>query len=206
MICDNLKILFLEPTRTATTSIGTLLASLELDSPRVYSKSTLSDNQKQTLSWQDNVRHKTWNDYINVPRVQDYIHLITIRNPYDRVISEFRYQLDGGRLNDKVDPFQIYQNKDINLAIRTGDIWANSLEDHNATQSDYLSPTVFIIKMEEINTDWESFTIKHNLKTRPVPRLNPSNIFTSNITLTDESKYIIYNKYKEDFDIFGYNE
>jgi len=115
----------------------------------------------------------------------------TVRHPYTRVLSEFRYQLSGNRRKDGNQ--ECYASADINAAIKSKTLWRCAWPWHGMSQFAYLSDDVELIRFENLTEDFKKVTgldnLKHVLKS-PEVELDE---------LDDESKSIIQKKFPLDF-------
>jgi len=129
-----------------------------------------------------------------LPFVKDWRKIASVRHPYTRVISEFRYQLAGKRAESQ---HRCYNDKDIDLAIKSGQIWENSYSYHNMPQHKYVAEGVELIRFESLESDFKRLTgISELPHTQKGADFRPE--------LSEQSKEIIYKRYKRDFDVLGY--
>jgi len=129
-----------------------------------------------------------------LPFTKDWRKVASVRHPYTRVISEFRYQLMGHRLKSQ---HICYKNKNIDLAIKSGQIWDNSYTYHNTPQHKYVAEGVELIRFENLEDDFKRLTGLSEL-----PHTQKGSDFHPE--LSEQSKEIIYKRYKKDFDVLGY--
>ena len=224
MLCDNLKLLYLKPPKTATTSISQALATAELNlkDDIIDVSDLIPKKMYHVLPW----RHVPWAKQPNSYKFHNYTHVISVRNPYDRVISEFKYQLKEmvtlrGLFRLDVPPINpaytydaylrepAYQLKDINLAVKDGSVFRNATNLHNFPLVDYYSfyPGSFIIRYEHLNEDWDNFRELQSFPIPPLKQINDTNSITSEkFVLDEESKNIIYEMYMDDFITFNYEK
>lgn len=128
------------------------------------------------------------------PFLSDWDSFMTTRNPYDRIISEWRYQQDGNRTKDT----QFHNSDDINGAIKSGAMRECRYPYHWCPQHNYVGPNTRIIPIEEINDAWEEMGFK------PLKPLNISKN-TNKYVLDDDAVDIIYRSFEQDFKDFGYD-
>ena len=130
-----------------------------------------------------------------LPFTKDWRKVASVRHPYTRVISEFRYQLAGKRKKSR---HRCYNNKNIDLAIKSGQIWDNSYDYHNTPQHKYVAEDVELIRFENLEDDFKRLTGLSKL-----PHTQKGSDFLPE--LSEQSKEIIYKRYKDDFDVLGYS-
>lgn len=150
------------------------------------------------------------------PYFDEYYKFSFVRNPYDRIISEFFWR---NRTNETVKNgtqeivLEMFKNflKNLNLSLSNeiGRKW-----DHECPQSLFVFDNNKkllvddLFKLEDIDLAVEKISLKLNLKNKP-QKLNErkSNLdMDKSLFLTDENKQIIYSLYKQDFDNFDYEK
>ena len=72
MICKNIKILYLQPAKTATTSISNVLLKEELN--KTIPEKNDGDTRRGVNDFVHWV-HQPWSYYVDTPNINDYIHL-----------------------------------------------------------------------------------------------------------------------------------
>ena len=193
MICHNRKILYLHPSKTAGTSI-----EFELLRGEGLEPTNLSGAQKQVWSiWTGDSRQHWpyWNMLDNFPFLREWDSVCSIRHPYERAVSEFRYQLI---VNKKTRKSEAHKARDVNSAIKNGSIWKFAWAWHGQPQINYIGPHTKIIRFETLHEDVErvfGFRLtSHRLPTPDliIPELN------------NESKELIQQKWPNDFEPLGY--
>lgn len=197
MIDQSRKLIYLHPSKTGGTSIekAFLRDLIGRDSGESKAAPLLflySGNSNQ---------HWPLQKIINaLPFTKDWRKIASVRHPYTRVISEFRYQLAGKRKKSRgcVPKNNCYTNKDINLAIKSGKIWENSYAYHNEPQYKYVSEDVELIRFENLEDDFKRLTGLSDL-----PHAQKGSDFRPE--LSEQSKEIIYKRYRKDFDVLGYD-
>ena len=124
-----------------------------------------------------------------LPFLADWGVITTVRHPYERARSEFRYQVSEG---------QAPKDTDINEWIQNGKIWSKAYDYHGMPQAAYLGPDPILLRHESLDSDFRAYfgeTLPyHHLKTKRTERDE----------LDDKSKRLIFNKWGVDFDTLGY--
>ena len=140
-----------------------------------------------------------WKDYAS----KDWSKALTftiIRNPYERFLSACRYlsQLPKGKEMNIDHTLSCLENVGFNYDAHFIPQWP-SLKTVEGKKVDY------ILRLENIDKDW--LLIKDKIKAkRMYPHLNKSIISNSNSFLTVKQKERVYNLYKDDFKLLGYEK
>ena len=196
MLAHSLRLLYLHPTKTGGTSIEAALLENELGEP--ITETTNLELRKAYMYgvWDDEgITH--W-DYAKLvskfPFLSEWDSFMTTRNPYDRAISEWRYQQDGNRKKTT----KYHNSDDINGAIKSGAMQESQYNYHWWPQYHYVGPNTKIIPITEIDKEWENMGFKP---------LKPFNVSTkkTNYILDDDSVEIIYKRFEKDFRYFNYD-
>ena len=197
MIDQFRKLIYLHPSKTGGTSIEKAFLR------DLVGKETEVGKAAPLLFLYSGSSNQHWplQKLINtLPFTKDWRKIASVRHPYTRVISEFRYQLAGKRKRSRCckSKHKCYADKDINLAIRSKKIWENSFAYHNEPQYKYVSEDVELIRFENLEDDFKRLTGLSDL-----PHEQKGADFRPE--LSEESKEIIYKRYRKDFDVLGYD-
>ena len=134
----------------------------------------------------------------NINTKKNKISFMVVRNPYNRIISCFKFLKNENNINIFVKKYiDKYKNKtkfvDFVLFI---------------PQHEYLLNNTEILRFENIDNDFKNFCKKHNLKEMVLPKHNISNnkkkIYIND--LNNESIQLINEFYSKDFELFGYKK
>jgi hypothetical protein len=123
-----------------------------------------------------------------------------VRNPYDRIISEFKYRVGSKRYGFFAPSFRRWVRRSF------ADFAKNNylLSNHIRPQTDFLIPGVEIFKMEEGFAALEA-RLQEVLgvsMTEAVPHANKSG--DRPVEIDAESMDLIYEFYRKDFETLGY--
>ena len=119
-----------------------------------------------------------------------------VRNPYDRIVSEYNMKKEAGV------SFAAF----VRAALKRYKVYAHTRDNHIRPQSDFFGPNMEIYKLEDglqipisqackkLNISFD-FELRHDRKSK---QLKP-------YKLKDSLKEKIFNHYRKDFELFGYN-
>ena len=144
-------------------------------------------------------KHPETKKYFN-----NYFKFSFVRNPYDRILSEYfwLHRINKIGMKDTPENFKIWVKKFLKKMDK----------DHKLPQYQYLYDNDdnlmvdFIGKIETINDDFKEVLkkIKHREISLPHHNKNKKNKEIKDSYLTEEIKDIIYDIYKKDFELFSY--
>ena len=156
--------------------------------------------------------HRTYNELSKIVDMNNYISISCVRNPYDRVYSAWKHvsKIDS---DDNIDfKFRKFVKEWLE--------WYTLTKIHNdghwSTQSSYIVEydkvqVDWLFRFESISDDWKRFTDWYNTQGLS-DKLLDDQLPNSNQTIKTKDPYdeetlaIVYNLYKQDFDMFGYNK
>ena len=196
MLAHSKQILYLHPSKTGGTSVENCLLNHELN---LKGHDSLSRDQLifYGLCHQRNMMHWNYHKLVNeLPFLKGWFSFATVRHPYERVISEWKYQQSGEREGSS----EAHEKDDINLAIRSGSIKKCRWAYHWMPQAFYIGPDTEILRLENIEEDWRNL----NLGVGDLGHFNASKS-SGSYELTDESKQIIQDAFPNDFEELGYD-
>lgn len=210
MISHKHKCIFLHIPKAAGTSIERFLRNTDLDIPAKVPR-------KRGFS-------HFLNDYL------DYYVFSFVRNPYDRLVSAWKWgQLKFEKEGDlpfynkeRAVSFEEYVSLTTDLDYRKDhkNLWSEYDEYHTLPQfeffpqlngghyfTDKINPDFtcdFIGRFEDLNKDFKKVCKDLNMLEYQLPHAYNSKTFKENSSWADEFKDKVYNYYKKDFDLFGY--
>lgn len=192
MICHSRRVLYLHPAKTAGTSVEKTLLKAEIGSTEP------TNAQRQVFAvWTGDARqHWPYGKLTQeLPFLKEWPSFCTVRHPYSRAVSEFKYQLD---YIGKADASESHRLRDVNLALASGDFFRCADVWHADPQCSYIGPDTKLIRFENLAEDFfNAFGLvldHHDFRART----------ESPMILNDESKIILQNRYARDFEILEY--
>ena len=147
--------------------------------------------------------HKTLLN-VNKEIINKYDWFMVVRNPYDRILSEY-YCKWGGIGKTQIIHTKIEMNKYLIDKINKRDISGK----HYTEQYRYLYPNkkIHILKFENLDEDFNNLMNLYNIKNIILKNDNKSSDKTFSINdFSKELIVLINNVYKKDFKIFNYQK
>ncbi len=205
-IFPNLKVVFHGIPKNASTSVKNALYILE------HGKELPNANKQ----WVHKGNKKGGSLYPELNTIggtlfDGWEHLIVVRNPYDRFIS-FYVDLFLKQAEKRTSLPEFYTHNNINMKMKIDAVldMISRIDDehgdeHFISQHSYMHRPLHdmsLIKMETLNLFWARYC-QSALHVDPTP-LKMYNQSTSNILLSKVQKDIIYERYKQDFEVFRY--
>jgi len=180
-ISNEEKLIFVHIPKTGGTSINSMLGFPGDNKPELLF-GTPTALQHLTL---DQIKTK-------IPKEQytNYKKFTIVRNPYDRAVSEFCWLKKHNTINQEV-TFKVFcKNLDSLCSPK-----------HSIPQHCFVNNDIdFILRFEDINSE-----IKKVLPNKTLPHKQRSRSNSDYKKFyCDETKRIIYDKYKKDFEVFNY--
>lgn len=197
MINHKHKFIFLHVPKTGGTSIENM-----------FNKNYHSNQQHHSLAWHKNRHSKIY---------EEYFKFSIIRNPYDKVISEYLWH--------KNDPLKQFKNKfkGLSLADFLGLFfsidktffedkkWSGwfpmHFETHRIPQTLFLDPISdldFVIRFENLHEDFNKICDKTGIPKQQLPHKNKAKRKHYTEYYDDETREIVAQKYAKDIEYFGY--
>jgi hypothetical protein len=177
---------------------------------------------KHKEQWYIKEKHSTLNDLKNIINLDEYYIITFVRNPYDRVLSQFvRTYVKNNNIS--IDDFNILLKKYIN----DGEWKKLKLQSNILKINNVVVDINRICYYENMNKYWYEICKECNLPRDSLKILNPKNMNNDSMYLNDdyaknsnfrfdkrgnynlylnkEQKEKIYNYFREDFDLFKYD-
>lgn len=193
-VIDNKKILFIHIPKTGGTSVIDLLEKSNTLVNNHYNNNHSHNNQYDPELRQCKQLHLTINDF---PRYAESFCFAIVRNPYDRIISEYTWS-GNNKLMEFID---FLKHVELNLG-----------HSHYKPQYKYVcdSKTRKLLvdkfyKLEDMKKFYRDITHNfHSLRTHKLEKLNESKQSEKKIKIGKQEIDIINQIYWNDFVIFGY--
>lgn len=175
------------------------------------------------VEYTENIKKSNWHNFRFKPS-KEFDYFTIVRNPYDRLISEYYYLRQFNK--SYYDGFINKKNKDkeadiVNFKKFVKDIFArykkegeNIINCHITPQSKFVydendvQRIQNVIKMKNINDGLNNLFKKYNLgiDIKDLPNNNKTSKLFNKEDLDDEIREVIYNFYKRDFELLGYEK
>jgi len=197
------KIVFTVIPKNANTSVKCSLLrtfyniyNINLQNPDVFHSSSL--------------RYFHFIDNKQLSFLEDHLKIAIVRNPFSRLFSAWNNKIKNLKKPrfgfEKAETFNNFIKKIYNT-------FEDDFDRHFMPQYRFVTfnnkiLSNYIIKMEELDTEWpklqELLKEKYNIQLADLPQLNTSSVQNYEEYYTEETRKMIEEKYKKDFQIFNY--
>ena len=136
-----------------------------------------------------------------VPDLDDFPSFCIVRNPYKRMVSEWRWQRTRMRTT-KIDFNDFVRRVQVSLK-NSKTYWDN----HWRPQSDFVTDQITrVIRIEKLNKSFAEFSDEHELGfTEPIPRFGRSRFGSfPRLKIKEGTLQKVFEIYRDDFEAFGY--
>lgn len=148
----------------------------------------------------DSCQHYPLDKLLKIFRfAENWEKVCTVRHPYDRVKSEFKYQRRGYRRSEF--DSAPWLAGDINHVVKSGHIWSAAYPWHGMPMHAYFDDDTKIIRLENFEKDWSEV-----LPDLAMQHENPIPGHSDIDDLDGDSKSLIHDRFAEDFEILGYEK
>jgi hypothetical protein len=193
MISHKLKFIFIHIPKTSGNSLSLFLKDF-VDNDVIQRSSNMGRKQGISIiceKTKKDIKHSDITYYKNTygEKINDYFKFTIVRNPYDRMLSFYFWS--KGKNNQKFN-----RNEFINF-----------IKKNNSLQHKYIDNTFHIIHFENLINELKNIEcFKEIVDFNNYPTLNASSNFKRNYNeiYDKELKDLVFNKYKKDFELFGY--
>lgn len=188
MISHEKKFYFVHISKTGGNSIQSALEQYSSDKIE-YFDNRFGKNQdirifNEKMGDNRNVKHTSAEWFlVNFPECKEYFKFTCIRNPWDRTVSRYFW---------KFDTFDKERFKQV-----------INWHEYRAQKFDY-EGCDFIMRFENLQEDFNTVCDKIGIEHIELPVMNKSNRGDYHQYYDDETREMVYNKFKEDIDDFGY--
>ena len=193
MISHKLKFIFIHIPKTSGNSLSLFLKDF-IDNDVIHRSSNMGEKQGISIICEKTkkcIKHNDITYYKNTycEKINDYFKFTIVRNPYDRMLSFYFW---SKRKNNQ----KFNRNEFINF-----------IKNNNSLQHKYIDNTFHIIHFENLINELKNIEcFKEIVDFNNYPTLNASSNSKRNYNeiYDKELKDLVFNKYKKDFEIFGY--
>lgn len=134
-----------------------------------------------------------------------YDWFTVVRNPYDRIISEFHWEYDVGWNKDNI---HNYDKSQFNTYIQNKINKRDPNGDHYSEQYKYIDPNpeikIHVLKYENIKEEFDALMSLYGLNLSLTEHANASRKKFTIDDLSDDTIELINNVYDNDFKLFSY--
>lgn len=160
--------------------------------------------------------HATWYEYsvADIERFKSYHKFTVVRNPFDRLVSTYRYLMRGGNQSSDMrwketvfsncESFDQFVEKYINedFIYRSRMFWPQHMFLFNEF-GDLMVDDV--LKFESLSRDWIGLSERVGLSPH-LKKLNSSSGNSADIVLSSQVMGTIFSVYRRDFELLGYEK
>ena len=163
---------------------------------------------KSLMGWGG--KHRSWRQHLTIAEIKKFYKTIDlhncfkftiVRNPWDRMVSSFRWEQRGFRRNRSKAPSNF---KEFTISPR----WYN--KQHSKHQLDFITnenlkiEVDFIGRFENLQEDFNTALVKGDALPKKLPHKNKTKRKHYTEYYDDETKQIVAEKYAKDIEYFGY--
>ena len=215
-IISSLKVIFIHIPKCAGTSIENVLIDYKLDKKTFKADIHKWWGNLNTVNGKYELDHSTFAYLANNCKNYNpsFFKFCVVRNPYSRLVSEYHYcKKRCSRFVKNLTDFKsfIYFIRDkfeviLNNEEKNHFIISHYLPQYKFIYIDGKCTMDYIIKFERLDKDWEIVCKKLNIKRKLVNegKYSSGKKYDYNDYYDDELRNIVYNLYKEDFELFNY--
>tara|TARA_B100000282_G_scaffold296112_1_gene277084 strand:+ start:340 stop:927 length:588 start_codon:yes stop_codon:yes gene_type:complete len=193
MISHKLKFIFIHIPKTSGNSLSVFLKDF-IDNDVIQRTNTMGENQGICIiceKTRKDIKHNDITYYENIygKKINSYFKFSIVRNPYDRILSFYFWS--KGKNN------QVFNRNE----------FIKFIKGNNSFQHEYINNTFHIIHFENLVDELKNVEcLKGIVDFNNYPTINASSNSEKNYNeiFDKELKDMIFNKYKEDFVLFGY--
>ena len=131
---------------------------------------------------------------------KNYFKFCFVRNPWDRKLSDYFYNIKRGRTDVSNTSFTQY----IKNNHKNTDLWNSPGLEWIKYKDGSIDPSIFIGRFENLQEDFNIVCGNINVPRRILPVINKTEHLPYWKYYTEETKALVQEKYKKDIDYFSY--
>jgi hypothetical protein len=196
-----MELKFIHITKCAGTSIEETGKKLNMEWGRYHNEYKLPNSNSKISPW-----HKCFS-LLDSSLIDKYDWFVVVRNPYDRILSE--YYCNHAGIGKNI----VHSKVQINEYLINKILKRSLVGDHYTEQHKYLHPTktIHILKFENLQNDFSKLMQKYNILDIQLVKANKrSDRFQGPVfevtDFSDELIELINSVYSDDFSMFGYEK
>ena len=206
MIIGELKCIFIDITKTAGTSVGSVFREYGGKYKHNYFYNSSVNKYFDSL-------HNERLIYTNDEKYKDYYKFTIVRNPYSRLLSYFFWFREISKTSKDHYLFKYLYSEDYNIFVENLYKYWYIFKKHMDFKPmiDWIRDDNYnilvdrIYYFEDLNNEWKILSDKLNINDT-LPHLYNTNSSKRNIFVSEKTKYIINELYNKDFKIFKYKK
>lgn len=194
MICNKRKFIYIRVAKTGTTSIVDYLFPKEKSQ---HWKAYLNKINTKIKNWEnfDSNHYPLYKvkEVISNEKYNNYLKFSFVRNPYERCVSAWKYNIKMG-----------YTSSEKNLLQFVRELNPTDINSKYLNQYDFVNGCDFIGKYENLQENFDIICDKIGIPKQKLPHKNATEHKHYTEYYDDETRSIVAEKYAKDIKYFGY--
>ncbi len=197
LISNNKKAIFVRIPKTGSTSMYEYLCS----ESRYGFVEIMNDMENINISLASRIK-----EFVPIHSLDTYFKFCFVRNPWDRYVSAWKYLLKRRIIRHSFSSFVKEQTKNIRIdKFKKNIFWHSEISNIFQITDDKGEILVdFVGKFENLEEDFAFVCKKLCIPFTGLPHINRTNTRHYSDYYTEETKWIIAEKFKDDISAFGY--
>jgi len=194
MICNKRKFIYIRVAKTGTTAIVNYLFPIK---PNQHWKTHQNEINTKIKNWENyDANHYPLykvKEVITKQKYNDYFKFGFVRNPYERCVSAWKYNMKNGYTDTETTLFDFvkYLNK-------------TDINGKYLNQYEFVDGCNFIGRFENLQADFNIVCDKLGIQRKQLPHTNKTKHKHYTEYYDDETQQIVAEKYAKDIEYFGY--
>ena len=194
MICNKRKFIYIRVAKTGTSSIVDYLFPIKKSQ---HWKTYLNKINTKIKNWEnfDSNHYPLYKvkEVISNEKYNNYLKFSFVRNPYERCVSAWKYNIKMG-----------YTPSEKNLLQFVRGLNPTDINSKYLNQYDFVNGCDFIGRFENLQEDFNTVCDKLGIPHRKLPHKNTTKHTHYTEYYDDETRSIVAEKYAKDIEYFGY--